>query len=114
MIRIMDNKPHDLFDFIITSNVVFIQGYNENGIYGYCAIEIIEVLATLHVHMLRYTHNILKTLKRDWITIEDYCKSIGIKRLLAANYTNDEKWYKFIQQFGFDKPYIVLMSVKEI
>jgi len=89
--------------------------FDEHGTYAYVGIEIIDIWASFHTHIIRWSHCIAKSLKLDWEELVFLCKEKGVKIAVASNEDmNDTRWPKFIKLFGFPEPQTVLISKQEL
>ena len=86
----------------------------KGSVYAYVGIDYIEDVASFHINVLSWSHNIAKQLKQDWGGLKLKCKMNGVKRLVASHQENDEKWKKFIKMFGFSDPKYILVSEQEL
>lgn len=114
MLRILKARPEGLFEQTGPS-AIFFEGYDDNGTYGYTAIEFIIDNASMHLEVVRWSHGILKKMIEDWKTIKMLCEFHNCKRILASQPdTTDTRWPKLIKHFGFPQPKAVLVSRQEV
>lgn len=114
MIKQLDKKPKGLFQKL-PDHYMWFELHDESKAYAYVGIEIIDIWAALHLHILQWNHNILRSILQDWIEIKGICKQFGAKQLVASNDdVHDKKWFKFIRLFGFPEPQHVLISKQRI
>ena len=89
---------------LLSEPYVWFKGCNDNGTYAYCALAVVGKLATIHLKVTSFSASILKALKADFHVIVTMCRGHGATEILIINPEPDEKWFKFIRNFGFDKP----------
>jgi hypothetical protein len=115
MVKSLTNKPDGYFKDSHSDSFLWFEFTYKNDPYAYVAIEVIGAFASAHTEMVRWSHNIAKTMKADWEEIKNICRSLGVKEVAATNNDiNDKRWPKFIRLFGFDEPKPILVSRQEI
>jgi len=115
MVKKILEKPKGYFKQACSDNLMWFGLYYKKELYAYAAIEILGAFASLHTELIRWNHNIAKTMQIDWEEIKFICKCLGIKEMVASNNdVNDKRWPKFIRMFGFDSPKPILVSRQEI
>jgi len=90
--------------------------FDENGIYAKVRVDIINnQYASFHSENLRWSHNIAKSMKKDWEWLKNWCREKGIIELVASNSDiGDKRWPKYIRLFGFPEPQLVSVSKQEL
>jgi len=115
MVKRLRNKPYGYFKDAPINNFLWFEFSYKKEPYAYIAIEVIGAFASAHTEMVKWSHNIAKTMKTDWEEIKSICRSLGVKEVVASNNdVNDKRWPKFIRLFGFDEPKPILVSRQEI
>ena len=113
MLECIAEKPN-CFNHINGPTINF-RAINETGIYMEVVVQVNNTMASLHVDMKQWNHNILKELLRDWKALKSVMANRGIVKFIASNADcNDDKWGKFIAYFGFPEPKQILISEQEI
>jgi hypothetical protein len=105
----------DCFDHIRIGS--FYEVSDENGVYAYCALEYnpIPHNANIHMEVLRFGPQVLKTMKTRFISdLRSLCKKNGIKKLVARKQGEDSRWPKLIAQLGFSEPITIKMSYLDV
>lgn len=100
----------------LPDNCSWISLNNGAGLIAYLGIQRINTeSAAIHMHVLRWSHNVLKTLKIDWQAIVKALHGDGVRYLIAANDDiGDTRWPKFIKYFGFPEPKLTKYSKQEL
>jgi len=89
---------------------------DSKGPYFYLGFEVYGIFCSVHMKVLRWSHN---TVKQGMIDFKHWQNKVlkpkGISRVIAS-YKNpeDKKMLKFIRLFGFPKPEKVMISTMEI
>jgi len=115
MVKSLPNKPDGYFEGVNNDTFLWFEFSYKKEPYAYIAIEVIGTFASAHTEMMKWSHNIAKTMRTDWEEIKSICRSLGVKEVVASNNdVNDKRWPKFIRLFGFDEPNPILVSRQEI
>ncbi len=87
----------------------------DEEICGYCAIQIHEKTASIHLVFKKWTPSVFRESLKDWKIIRNTLKIRGINKIVASqDNLEDKKWERFIKHFGFNDVQIVKMAVQEI
>jgi len=114
MVKRLDKKPDGYFTKL-PDHYMWFELYYKSELYCYVGIEIISIWASFHTHVMKWNHNIAKTLFADWHTLKKICKGLGVTQLIASNENlEDKRWPKFIKMFGFSEPQAILISKQEL
>ena len=114
MIKVLESKPEGIFENLSEFNT-WLMGYDIKGIYCYYALEVTHRMGAIHLHILRWTHNVAKRLRSDLETLKLLARNRGANCLVASfPNTEDKIWPRFIKRFGFPEPCKIYMSVLEI
>lgn len=107
MIKRLQNKAENIecFEWSDTSSPYFLIN-----------LEMVGNSCSIHIEVTRWSHNVLKQARVDWIEFKKYIDSKGIKQIVLSYPDIDENqwWVKFIKLFGFDEPKRVMISTMEI
>lgn len=112
MIRLLKKQPEriDIFKGLCR-HAIYFENYDDAGPYAYVGFEIYADKANLHMHILRWNHNVAKKLKEDWDIHVLMLLKLGVTHLVAVNQDAEDKcWHKFISLFGFGKPILAQLS----
>lgn len=112
MLECIKEKPN-CFNHINVPTLNF-RAINEDGIYMEVAVQENYTIASLHIDMKKWNHNILKELFKDWDALKSIMAHRGITKFIASNAADDDKWKRFISYFGFPEPKWILISEQEI
>ena len=114
MVKQLSVKPEGYFTKL-PNHYMWFELYHKSEIYCYIGIEIIGMWASLHTHIIRWNHNTVKTLLKDWETLKHICRELGATQAVASNEDlKDKRWPKFIRMFGFAEPQAILISKQEL
>lgn len=88
--------------------------YFQGKYYGYIRIEDLipeqPGMGNFHVHIIKFSHNILNRMQRDERSLMSYIRDLGYRELISfvdvttVKDGNIALWTKFIKLFEFDKP----------
>ena len=112
MIKNINTKP-DIFNHVPEPTICFSLLDNEK-IYGYIIYNVVGELAGIHSEIFKWNHIIARKLKKDFDSTARKVKKLGVKKIVASHLGKDEKWEKFIKLYGFPKPQLTMMSIKEV
>lgn len=113
MIRIL-KEPPDCFRHV-TAEGVYLELYNDGGVYAHAMLEFDYTVAGFHLEISRWSPGVLKSLKKDWWEVLDMCEVRGATKLLVQNSAaNDQRWARFIKHFGFPEPMPLMVSAVPI
>ena len=107
-------KPEGYFTNL-PNHYMWFELYYKDEIYCYAGIEIVDIRASFHTHVLKWNHNIAKQILYDWEDLKFIVKSFGATQAIASNENlEDTRWPKFIKMFGFSEPQKILISIQEL
>ena len=113
MLECIAEKPN-CFNHIADPTLNF-RAINETGIYMEVAVQENNTMASLHVDIKHWNHNVLKELFKDWEALRFVMAGRGTTKVVASNSdVHDDKWKRFIAYFGFPEPKTILISEQEI
>lgn len=92
----------------------WMSGSDEDGVYCWIAVKLKADEGQVHLQVVRWSHNILKKLTRDWRHVLKYCYLRGCRQMTAVSTPDDPKWERFIKHFGFPGPINILCSTMEV
>lgn len=114
MIRKIKTKPEKVFDHL-PDNYDWYELYYNGTLYAHIGIDICYDIASFHMNVDVWSHNIKKELVYDWKTLKLICKNRGVNFLVASNSNlEDPTWVKFIKMFGFPEPEYMAISKQEL
>jgi len=115
MIKHVDDRP-DAFSHI-NDEYDYYSIRDDNGVYGFFALRQKGNVGDVHIEFTRWSHSVLKHLKKH--SIQDFkmlCKSLGISQIAAKKFVDEgsDKWSRFMVHAGFSEPVAILYSYMEV
>lgn len=81
---------------------MYFKGMDKQRLYCFIHIQEFEDMAYLHLEVILFGANILKTMKRDLEQLKDELRGRGIKRIVGSHKAEgSEKWGRFLCLMGF-------------
>lgn len=112
MLATVEKKPKcfaHLFDY------ESFECYEKKKLYAYLAIEFVGKLCSFHLCVVRWSHNVLKEMKKDFFLVRKYCRKRGCKIMVVSNGDiENHRFKKLISFFGFPSPRSILVSTLEV
>lgn len=112
MIREMHIQPPAFSH--LTERFKYYDLFDKKGTYAYLATGVTETQGEIHIEMVRWLPSVLKSMKQDWELVLDMFRAKGCKTLAVANTADDDKWPKFIAQFGFNETKLIRFASRRI
>jgi hypothetical protein len=88
--------------------------YYQNKYYGCIKIEDLipeqEGIGNFHIHITRFTHNILNRMRRDEVSLMGYIRDAGYSEIISfvnvtcVKHGDITLWTKFVKLFEFEEP----------
>ncbi len=92
--------------------------YHRGGIYGWAAFDLRwPPYCLLHLEIKRWSHNIFKELKKDWIFAQNIIRSLGcdiVTLIKEGDLREQTSYLKLVKAFGFPEPTQFTQTSKEI
>ena len=81
---------------------MYFKGVDKQRLYCFIHIQKLEDIAYLHLEVILFGANIVKSMKRDLEQLKDILRSFGIKRIVGSHEARgSEKWGRFLRLVGF-------------
>ena len=88
---------------------------DDKGVFGYMALKEELPAVGLHLEILRWSHNVLKTMIEDWQWVLHVVRQMGATNIYATNPNyKDRRWAKLLKHFGFPEPKVMALTVMEV
>lgn len=100
MTTILENRP-SVFKGVATTDPVYVQGQDAEGIYGYLLLDFKQSKCLVHLAVIRWSKKTLRGMIEDWKAVLRMCRERKCTELVAVNPDETDKWYKFLRHFGF-------------
>jgi hypothetical protein len=121
MVRLLKEKPQAFEN--IPYWMQYYEGYDKAGPYCYCGLDFMYgpesgmTVCFLHLEVVRFNHNLLKTIKADWQFIKEIVKNFDCSTIILikeGKKQNQQSYLKFIDHFGFYDNKTCTVSTQEI
>ena len=87
----------------------------DKELYGYMALRVRGKRADIHMEITRWSHNVLKYMKREWrAEFKRLCVSEGVEEVIGHHRGIDSTFGKFARHMGFCEPVVVQYSRMEV
>ena len=106
MIREVPERPECFSHIPPEAANVFVEGFNDRGVYGYLGFNVTGDIAQIHLYIIpgKFKPSVFREIKKDWHKVVKMCYVRKAKTIIVINPNPDKRWFKFIRIFGFNKP----------
>ena len=96
--------PFDVKEDTYDSNLYYV-GVAKGAPYAYCHVQTFEEFAYVHLKVIRFSHETLRTMLGDFTMLKDLLARCGVKCLVGYRKAEEapDLWFKFIRLAGFSK-----------
>lgn len=84
--------------------------------YGYVHVQRVCDVGHIHLYIVYWSAGYCRELHKDWAELKDILRKMGITQVIVSypidNTSN--RWYRFIQRLGFERPRVGRLSGKDV